>query len=500
MPVTGFLNTGLTDFVVNVENESRWTLTLNLLEHEEWSDERQPGDDERMVALLHWLESVRIGGDPVVLTSQSQSDYTVGIANRTFETRWINTSTYHQFRWAITGWSFNSVDITFFRADTEFSSNPSIYLSSNYRLRQVLMAYTVDVPTTAARQKTPTGSPSSPVYGAGLILRENHLIHMGPHGHLLQEGMDEDERPYTTVVGGGRSYNYTWLPPVQGSSTIRWMASPFNVDAIHYYLDSARKLRLPNPQDIVAVQGADFPFVIHNRSTSGTLDIEDYHQRNIVTLKSGEKAHLRMTWDSLGDGEITDDLAILRRLAVSGDNVGDFYDVGYFLDGSTYPVRPIPIPTSSTDRRIITLDEDAFEFGDAALVDGETRTNQDLALPQAVRMRKAGNLRYELSVGIRTYQASGSISTGHGPRLYIQTGPQDVTTTTKRTLRAIPFPIMYNNDSRGWELYWEGRVEIGDIILPGFQYNINTSMSLGNVLIASYDLGMSLEQTVRVES
>ena len=262
-------------------------------------------------------------------------------------------------------------------------------------------------------------------------------------------------------------------------------------------------VRLGAYNEMAVGAGSQFSFDIHNANDHGgaTVEVDDADGNDIITLLPQETFSVVVEQFTNSNGEIRSARRIPRPLEVSADGgYGSAGDVGYWQARSTHWARPLLFPSESERASDLLYAADVFEFGTANIANGNSVTGSgfDMHVPAAFQLLKAnGRFRYHMTAVARASSSSGSVYPNI--QLWRQRGGLG---NDPVILLTTPHTIMEANDEQLWQIIFEDEgehVQEGDVFLPVFEYNKNSSRTPSNVNMIAFRLSVYLDEEIALE-
>ena len=262
-------------------------------------------------------------------------------------------------------------------------------------------------------------------------------------------------------------------------------------------------VRLGAYDEMALATGSQFAFDIHNANDHGgaTVKVDDENGTDIITLLPQETFSVVTEWFTNGNGEIRSARRIPRPLEVSADNsYGSAGDTGYWEARSTHWARPILFPAESERASDLHYAADVFEFGTANIANGNSITGSgfNMFVPAAFKLLKAnGRFRYHMTAVARASSSPGSVFPNI--QLWRQRGGLG---NDPVILLTTPHTLMEANDEQLWQIIFEDEgdhVQEGDVFLPVFEYNKNSSRPPSNVNMVAFRLSVYLDEEIALE-
>ena len=277
----------------------------------------------------------------------------------------------------------------------------------------------------------------------------------------------------------------------------------YDLRAVHIEDSFDVVLRLGAYDEMALASGSQFSFDIHNANDHGgtTVRIEDENGNDIITLLPRETFAVVTEWFTNGNGEIRSGRRIPRPLEVSADDsYGSAGDIGYWEARSTHWARPILFPAESERASDLHYAADVFEFGTANIANGNSVTGSgfNMFVPPAFKLLKDnGRFRYHMTAVARASSSPGSVYPNI--QLWRQRGGLG---NDPVILLTTPHTLMEANDEQLWQIIFEDEgdhVQEGDVFLPVFEYNKNSSRTPSNINMIAFRLSVYLDEEIALE-
>ena len=340
----------------------------------------------------------------------------------------------------------------------------------------------------SAEEHPPTSAKDAPTHAYRYHFDDEYSYLRVRNAHPIFKGKTDGGHHYELPFGYGRVIEFNDLIEHQGA---RVLPADYAIGTIHYDAthDADGELRLISPQSLLPVYGTEWPFAIHNKNADYNLAITDPQGNNVGVLLPGEILHLRASRERTGADEYVDDVPFVRSIRYSG-GAGNMGQSNVLHLDSTREIHQVPLPSTPTYQNAEVFDT---EGSDVWLNANNWVSQDDWHTAEAVKMSKAGSLRWTMQVSVRN-NGSGIIPSGHQFRLYRQSGSGAPTSLRTQTVGQVG-----GNKSVTWFNTWEGPVAVDDILFAVWVYSdSDTTATLSNVQLQEVALEMYLTQVVRL--
>ena len=437
--------------------------------------------DERNRGLVQWMADERTGGD-IVYTGDLDDIHT-GFGGASGTEIEFSPAAGTTIRCTTAGVSPNADYVNFaFDIDAD---------SGTFRLQQVADYFyekVVNIATALEQGRPRFGSTEVPTRGESFRFPRGVLRFERSALTVVSAGGDR------TILGSafGKAISTDDLPIGQvlvAGAYPSPVPAPFernNVGAIHHTGSGTQRIRFFHPSEYLPHAGMFHEVEIHRAPSAGAVHIYDGNGDLAFSLLQGEFVRFRAIWHADGTSELQTVGHVDRVMEIAGNNAGDLGDVNRFLSTKRY--YPFPRPSGSG---LSTSIRHADTFGPPGT---DTFSTDDalsnLHLPQTVPLLKAGKLRTEFAVSIRT-GSSGNLPNGHGICVVLNGAELD----TSR----IQYRITGTNKNRTWFFVREDDVEVDDRFTVMYRTETYQSMPADQIQIAYYRLRHTLEHRLSVD-
>lgn len=462
-------------------------LFIDIPESDQVANEAALDEYPPVEAMLVYLESVRITGNPIADLGALDTALT---QNRIF---------------AIPQSPSPTLSLFVYETGIGLSAAPNEYVTSVYiNLRETpdtesividnvvntIATVTANIPITDRELEAPVfGNTLIPVHVSRLLLpgdREIDFI----NDTILYKGKDSGGRRYTVPLesGYGRTKSYAELPDAGGFKMVPVQSF---VDAIHYENTETADgiIRFPVPRDWVRFNNVHRMVSLHNLHATRTLTIQDFVGTQQFILRPGEFAKFQVTFRHGGVSTLLSIILPPRFHTINFGRVGNLAGSPHWAFGSDRWIRPIPLGEAAE-----RLDLDAFEVGTTVTTPGSNFPGaNNFHVPESERLRLGGELTYKQNVDIQTSETGNVFNLvkrlyrwdDNGVREQLDTNNYGTfsSNTTNITLTAS----------------FNGRVEAGDTFLPTMLYDRVSSLNVGDVDIFGLRRNVILKPEIRVE-
>ena len=323
---------------------------------------------------------------------------------------------------------------------------------------------------------------------------KRRLAHMGDSLEYWGVDIASGEK-YRVPIGGfaGRVINFDNLE--ENSSSQKLVPLTSFTDSVHFRGTSDGVVRFPEPDELVLSPGTHRLYSFHNGSSSSSLEIKDWDDENIITLRSGEYARFQVVLNHNGEGELIGENLPRRYFINSSDNIvlETLGGVSYFEFSTNQRFYLIAYPDATTTNRY--LDADAFVEGSGEISGGTTwEDNTNWNFDGSIEILKSGWVTLDLEFEIEVSDnAAGSIASYHSVRVYTQRGTSDPVMRTN-----IQYPAISGAGSiENFTAQYRGFHEPGDFIIPIWRLFSTTTMGENSVQFQNFRRTVTLDQSYR---
>ena len=332
------------------------------------------------------------------------------------------------------------------------------------------------------------GERRTPIRGNKVILTDQVELDafLGiPKFTVQDEGSEVKER----VPAGGsfRVIDHEDLSGGAGLPQVPTLREKPMVGAIHHYGTSDTILRLLRPSLAAGFSGVARPLIIDNQGT-GKYQIQDWSGNNVVTLRKGEEAHLRFSFDREGQGRVLGKVSPRRQIITRGAS-GFLWQGGHYNYSATEWAIPVLCPAP------LHNDDDAFSVPSSDSLSGETAwTLANISRGRdTFQVLKPGSLIFYQNVRW-SVPGHGNMPAGLRTVFHIIRG-STILGFTINTYGA----IAGDGSSHEMVWLWIGEVQAGDIIVPVLAYPKSETIGTANSPVNQMYRVAKLEQTINIE-
>lgn len=254
----------------------------------------------------------------------------------------------------------------------------------------------------------------------------------------------------------------------------------------HYDGEVPATVNLPRPR-LVTTSGHALPITYENQGT-GLLTIRFGNPlANVVTLRKGQRADLKIVFDNQG-GERLLGRVPPRRMVITQGAGGMLSVSGYYNYDATRFARPAAMPAAQH------VDADAFTIPAAGTITENLQWNVTNAVDNldTFEVLKDGYLIFYQNM---VWQGvSGNIPAGTQTRIEVVRNGVLLPSTVLNTYGAL-----YSSAPNEFTWLWLGEVKKGDKIYPLITYPKGSTMNLGTATVSQSYRIVRLDQTIDID-